>query len=72
VDPGGSAIGLVTATRQRGDISQQRKARSDMHVVQTDQAPRGAQHGRERSGWLLAIAGLVLLVASAVMMAASA
>ncbi|HEY2490318.1 MAG TPA: hypothetical protein VGI37_12495 [Streptosporangiaceae bacterium] len=43
-----------------------------MHVVQTGQAPRGAQHGRERSGWLLAIAGLVLLVASVLMMAASA
>ena len=43
-----------------------------MHVVQTDQAPRAAQQGRERSGWLLAIAGLVLLVASVVMMAASA
>ena len=43
-----------------------------MYTAQTDQAPRGAQYGRERSGWLLAIAGLVLLVASVVMMAASA
>jgi hypothetical protein len=30
------------------------------------------RRGREWSGWLLAIAGLVLLVASVVMMAASA
>ena len=43
-----------------------------MYTVQTDQAPREAQHGRERSGWLLAIAGLVLLVASVMMMSASA
>lgn len=43
-----------------------------MHTVQTDQAPRGTQRGREWSGWLLAGAGLVLLVTSVVMMAASA
>jgi hypothetical protein len=43
-----------------------------MHTVQTERAPREAQHGREWSGWLLAVAGLVLLVASVVMMAASA
>jgi hypothetical protein len=43
-----------------------------VHTVQTDQAPRGAQRGREWSGWLLAIGGLVLLVASVVMMATSA
>jgi hypothetical protein len=43
-----------------------------MHTVQTDQASREAQHGRGWSGWLLAIAGLVLLVASVMMMAASA
>lgn len=43
-----------------------------MHTVQTDQTPREAQHGREWSGWLLAIAGLVLLVASVMMMAAGA
>jgi hypothetical protein len=43
-----------------------------MHTVQTESAPRGAQHGRGWSGWLLATAGLALLVASVVMMAASA
>ena len=42
-----------------------------MHTVQTNPAPREAQHGREWSGWPLAIAGLVLLVASVVMMAVS-
>ncbi len=41
-----------------------------MHTVQTNPAPRGAQHGRGWSGWPLAITGLVLLVASVVMMAA--
>jgi hypothetical protein len=41
-------------------------------TVQTDPASRETQRGREWSGWLLAIAGLVLLVASIVMMAASA
>jgi hypothetical protein len=52
-----------------------------MHTVQTDPAPRatptdpappGTQRGRERSGWLLAITGLVLLVVSVVMMAVGA
>jgi hypothetical protein len=43
-----------------------------MHTVQTDPAPRRTQRGQGWSGWLLAIAGLVLLVASVVMMAASA
>ena len=43
-----------------------------MHTVQTDQAPGRTQRGREWSGWLFAITGLVLLVASVVMMAASA
>ena len=43
-----------------------------MHTVQTDQGPRGTQRGREWSSWLLAIGGLVLLLASVVMMAASA
>jgi hypothetical protein len=42
-----------------------------MHTVQTNPAPReAAQHGREWSRWPLAITGLVLLVASVVMMAA--
>jgi hypothetical protein len=43
-----------------------------MHTVQTDPAPRETQRGRGWPGWLLATAGLVLLVASVVMMAASA
>jgi hypothetical protein len=42
-----------------------------MPTVQTKPAPREAQHGREWSGWPLAVAGLVLLVASVVMMATS-
>ena len=42
------------------------------HTVQTEPALRGTQRGREWSGWLLVIAGLVLLVTSVVMMAASA
>jgi len=42
------------------------------HTVQMEPALRGTQRGREWSGRLLAIAGLVLLVTSVVMMAASA
>ena len=42
-----------------------------MNTVQTNPAPREAQHGRDWSRWPLAITGLVLLVASVVMMAAS-
>jgi len=43
-----------------------------MHTVQTDPAPGRTQRGRGWSGWLLALAGLVLLAASVVMMAVGA
>lgn len=43
-----------------------------MPTVPARSAPRRTRHGRERSGWLLALTGLALLVVSVVMMAAGA